>query len=227
MDSGTNRLLHFYRAMGVRELFIPPDIMERFRNEAPAQTVSASPRSLEELKRQWAGCTRCRLAEGRKHLVFGEGDPKARLMFVGEGPGRDEDLMGRPFVGAAGELLTKIIQAMGLDRTRVYITNIVKCRPPRNRTPFDDEIGACEPCLLSQIQLIQPEIICALGAPAAQTLLHTDAPISTMRGRFHDVDGIRLMPTYHPAYLLRTPAKKREVWEDVQLIMGALGLNAP
>jgi len=150
-------------------------------------------------------------------------------MFVGEGPGRDEDRLGRPFVGKAGELLTKIIRAMDLSREEVYITNVVKCRPPQNRTPFPKEIETCNPCLRNQIKMIRPKIICALGLAAAQTLLQSTAPISILRGRFHDMDVIKVMPTYHPAYLLRNPSKKKEVWDDMKQVMGALDLlkNTP
>ena len=167
-------------------------------------------------------CRRCELCKTRNRMVFGAGDPAARLMFVGEAPGFDEDKQGAPFVGAAGQLLTKIIQAMNLDRKQVYICNILKCRPPRNRNPQPGEVSACYPFLLRQIRVIQPEFICALGTFAAQTLLKTAEPISRLRGRFHDFQGIRLMPTFHPAYLLRNNDKKRDVWEDVKLLMKAM-----
>jgi DNA polymerase len=168
-------------------------------------------------------CRRCVLCRFRKHIVFGAGDPHARLVFVGEGPGRDEDLQGEPFVGAAGELLTRIIQAIKLTREQVYIGNIVKCRPPNNRNPHPEEIDACRPFLERQLAAIQPEFIVALGKVAAQSLLGTQQPISRLRGRFHDYHGIRLLPTYHPAYLLRNPEKKRDVWEDMKLLMGEYG----
>jgi DNA polymerase len=181
--------------------------------------------TLEDVRREIGNCRRCRLAEKRKHLVFGEGHSKARIVFVGEGPGYEEDKQGRPFVGAAGQLLTKIIDAMQLKRDQVYICNIIKCRPPKNRNPEPDEITTCFPFLERQIQAIQPDIICALGTFAAQTLLKTNVPISGLRGRFHQYGDTRVMPTYHPAYLLRNPAKKRDTWDDVQQIMKALGLK--
>jgi DNA polymerase len=150
--------------------------------------------------------------------VFGTGNPQAKLVFVGEAPGRDEDLQGEPFVGLAGQLLNKIIQAIQLGREQVYIGNIIKCRPPENRNPEPDEIMACEPFLIKQLQVIRPKLICALGAFAAQTLLKTEEKISSLRGKFHEYQGIPLMPTYHPAYLLRNPNRKREVWEDMKKI---------
>ena len=156
-------------------------------------------------------------------LVFGEGNPEADLVFVGEAPGADEDAQGRPFVGRAGQLLTKIIVAMGLKREEVYICNILKCRPPGNRNPQPEEIAACEPFLIRQLEAIRPRVICALGTFAAHTLLKSEAPISVLRGRFHSYQGIPLMPTYHPAYLLRNPGAKKQVWEDVQMIMKTLG----
>jgi uracil-DNA glycosylase family 4 len=180
------------------------------------------PAKLEEVRAELGDCTRCKLHGGRHHIVFGEGNPQADLIFVGEAPGGDEDRQGRPFVGRAGQLLTDIIKAMRLTRDAVYICNILKCRPPGNRNPEPDEITACEPFLLKQLQSIQPRVICALGKFAAQTLLKTDTAISLLRGRFHSYHGIRLMPTYHPAYLLRNPGAKKQVWEDVQMIMKEL-----
>lgn len=175
--------------------------------------------SLGAIRETIGDCRKCGLHRMRNHIVFGSGDPNAKLIFIGEGPGRDEDLRGEPFVGVAGELLTKIIHAIRLTREAVYICNIVKCRPPRNREPEADEIKACLPFLKQQIQAVRPEFIVTLGSTAARTLLETDQPISKLRGRFHDVDGIRLLPTYHPAYLLRKPEKKRDVWEDMKLLM--------
>src|SRR5262249_6627587 len=170
-------------------------------------------------------CQRCKLAPHRTNLVFGVGNPGARLVFVGEGPGADEDAQGEPFVGRAGQLLTEIItKGMRLRRDDVYIANVIKCRPPGNRNPEPDEVDACEPFLLRQVDLIKPEVIVALGKFAAQTLLRTKAPITQLRGRWFDYRGIRLMPTFHPAYLLRNPAEKRVVWQDIQQVMGALGL---
>ncbi len=174
--------------------------------------------SLEHVREILGECTRCRLHQGRKKIVFGQGNPHARLMFVGEGPGEDEDREGLAFVGKAGQLLTKIIAAIDLTRDDVYITNIVKCRPPKNREPEEDEIAACYPFLEQQIRAIRPSIICALGAPASKTLLKTRESISRLRGRFHDMNGMKVMPTYHPAYLLRNPSDKRLVWEDMKKI---------
>jgi uracil-DNA glycosylase len=187
--------------------------------------VGNSGDSFDVLLRDIAGCTQCALAKTRKKVVSGDGDPAAKLVFVGEAPGADEDQQGLPFVGRAGQLLTDIIRAMGLERKNVYICNILKCRPPGNRNPLPDEIRLCEPFLKRQLQLISPQIICALGAFAAKTLLKTETPITALRGRFHTYEGIPLMPTYHPAYLLRNPQAKRQVWEDIQLIMKEMGLN--
>lgn len=175
-------------------------------------------RSLGDIQREMGDCQRCKLGATRRNLVFGDGNPKARLVFVGEGPGADEDAQGLPFVGRAGQLLTRIIEAMGLKRSEVYICNIVKCRPPGNRNPETDEIKACEPFLIQQLETIKPQVICALGTFAAQTLLRTKVPISKLRGRFHLYQGIKLMPTFHPAFLLRNPHMKRAVWEDMQLV---------
>ena len=164
-------------------------------------------------------CQRCRLARSRKNIVFGCGNPKAKLVFVGEGPGFEEDQKGEPFVGAAGQLLTRIIEAIKLTRNQVYIGNVIKCRPPGNRNPEPDEIQSCFPFLQRQIAAIQPDFICALGACAAQTLLKSTTPISRLRGSFHEYKGIKVLPTYHPAYLLRNNDKKRDVWEDMKILM--------
>jgi DNA polymerase len=184
----------------------------------PAQTTER----LEDIRDDLGDCRRCNLAEGRTHIVFGEGRPQAELVFVGEGPGFEEDRSGRPFVGPAGQLLTRIIEAMHLSRDQVYICNVVKCRPPENRNPLPEEIAACRPFLERQLAAIQPKAILALGAVAARALLATDAPISTLRGRFHDYRAIKVMPTFHPSYLLRNPEQKRVVWEDVKKIMALL-----
>ncbi len=181
--------------------------------------------TLENIRLDLGNCRRCKLHADRKKIVFGAGDSHAKLVFVGEGPGYDEDVQGEPFVGAAGQLLTRIIEAMGLTRDNVYICNIIKCRPPKNRNPEQDEISACLPFLERQLKAIQPEFICALGNFAARTLLKTEKPISKLRGEFHRYMGIRVMPTFHPAYLLRSPGKKRDVWEDIQKIMGEMGLQ--
>jgi uracil-DNA glycosylase family 4 len=175
--------------------------------------------TLEDIAADLGDCRRCRLANERTCIVFGEGDPRAKLVFVGEGPGFEEDRQGKPFVGAAGQLLTRIIEAIKLSRSQVYICNIIKCRPPENRNPMPDEIKCCSPFLERQIAAIQPDFICALGTFAAQTLLQTATPISRLRGRFHQYRGIKVLPTYHPAYLLRNPDKKRDVWEDMKMLM--------
>jgi len=168
------------------------------------------------------GCRRCLLHQGRRHIVFGEGNPDAELMFVGEAPGQDEDIQGRPFVGRAGQLLTRIIEAMGFKREDVYIGNIIKCRPPNNRTPTLEEIASCGPYILKQIAIIKPKIVVALGAVAARALLNTDHSVTNLRGIFLDFEGGKLLATYHPAYLLRNPAAKREVWEDMKKVRDAL-----
>ena len=177
------------------------------------------PETLEQIRLDLGDCQRCRLARDRKNIVFGTGEPSAKLVFVGEGPGFEEDQQGEPFVGPAGQLLSKIIEAIHLTRTQVYICNIVKCRPPRNRNPQPDEIQTCFQFLDRQISAIQPDFICALGTIATQTLLSTATPISRLRGRFYDYKGIKLLPTYHPAFLLRNPERKREVWEDMKMLM--------
>jgi DNA polymerase len=179
--------------------------------------------TLEEIRTDLGDCKRCRLSEKRKNIVFGAGNSHARLMFVGEGPGYDEDQMGEPFVGAAGRLLTKIIEAINHTREQVYICNIIKCRPPGNRNPKSDEIEVCFPFLKRQIASVKPDIICALGTFAAQTLLETKSPISKLRGSFYDYMGSKVLPTYHPAYLLRNPEKKRDVWEDMKKLMKIMG----
>lgn len=184
--------------------------------------------ALHSLSLEAADCRQCPLAQTRKNVVFGEGSLSAQVVFVGEAPGADEDMQGRPFVGRAGQLLTDIIvKGMKLARKDVYICNILKCRPPGNRNPLPEEIHQCEPFLKKQLQLIRPRVICALGKFAAQTLLKTETPITALRGRFHDYEGIKLMPTYHPAYLLRNPSAKKQVWEDVQRIMKEVGLGGP
>jgi DNA polymerase len=177
---------------------------------------------LRVIREEIGDCTRCKLHSGRTNLVFGVGNPEARLMFVGEGPGADEDAQGEPFVGRAGQLLTQIIKAMGFAREEVYIANVVKCRPPGNRNPEPDEIAQCVPFLHAQIAAIRPRVIVALGKFAAQTLLRTETPISRLRGQFHRIDDVDVMPTFHPSYLLRNPAAKREVWEDMKMVMKKL-----
>ncbi|MEK7702467.1 MAG: uracil-DNA glycosylase [Nitrospirota bacterium] len=180
--------------------------------------------SLENVSVELGNCQRCKLAPTRTHIVFGSGNPKAKLMFVGEAPGADEDAQGMPFVGRAGQLLTKMIIAMGLSREEVYIANIVKCRPPNNRPPEKDEIATCQPFLMKQIEAISPEVVCALGTFSAQTLLSSDARISDLRGQFFELKGtnVKVLPTFHPAYLLRSPGEKKKTWEDLQKIMAVL-----
>jgi DNA polymerase len=178
--------------------------------------------TLEELRAALTDCRRCKLCAGRTQVVFGVGNPNADLMFIGEGPGRDEDLQGEPFVGRAGQLLTDIItKGMGLKRSDVYIANVVKCRPPENRNPEPDEVAACEPFLRKQIEFVRPEIIVAMGKFAVQALLQTKVPITKLRGHWHRYQGIKLMPTFHPAYLLRNPGDKKLVWEDIKKVIEA------
>jgi len=180
-------------------------------------------KTLEELREAIGDCQRCKLSSGRTHLVFGVGNPKAKVMFVGEGPGRDEDLKGEPFVGRAGQLLTDIItKGMGMKRADVYIANVIKCRPPENRNPESDEIESCEPFLVRQIELIKPRVVVALGKFAVQLLLKSKVPIMRLRGEWHTYHGIKLMPTLHPAYLLRSPGDKKLVWQDIQKVLQEL-----
>lgn len=195
--------------------------------DAAPSSASLPYSSLQELAGFIGECDRCKLSKGRKNIVFGEGNPRARLVFVGEAPGMEEDITGKPFVGQAGKLLTDIIKAMGLTRAEVYICNIVKCHPPRNRDPEPDEIATCLPFLRAQISLIQPEVICTLGRISLQSLVDKGLKITGDRGRWRSFMDIPLMPTYHPAYLLRYPQAKRQVWEDVQGIMQELGLKDP
>lgn len=202
--------------------FIPSPSSESINDLKEPTTGEDKRVDLESIRTELGECSRCRVGKTRTNLVFGTGNKNADLVFVGEAPGYDEDQQGEPFVGKAGQLLTKIIEAINLKREDVYICNVLKCRPPQNRNPLPEEIEACEPFLIKQIMAIKPKIICALGKFAAQTLLKSEAPISTMRGRFHNYHGVPLMPTYHPAFLLRNPKMKREVWEDVQLIQKVL-----
>jgi DNA polymerase len=192
---------------------------------APPQADHAN--ALRLIREDIGECTRCALHEGRNKIVFADGDPNARLMFVGEGPGADEDAQGLPFVGRAGQLLNNMISAMGLKREEVYIANVVKCRPPGNRTPEPDEANTCSPFLFRQIDAVRPEVIVALGATAATYLLGQRQPLAGLRGRMHSMRGTRLIVTYHPAYLLRDPRQKKEAWADLQIAMRELGLKAP
>jgi uracil-DNA glycosylase family 4 len=189
------------------------DLLERVEND-----------SLLRIREDIGECTRCRLHKTRRHIVFADGHPQAQLVFVGEGPGADEDATGIPFVGRAGKLLTQMIQAMGLQREDVYICNVVKCRPPENRQPQPDEVATCGPYLVRQLEVVNPKVIVCLGATAAQTLLETTTGISKFRGQWQDFRGKKLLATYHPAYLLRNPAAKGEVWKDLQKVMAELGL---
>jgi DNA polymerase len=204
--------------------------VERTGPRVAAEDLFADPgvrdaATLEALRTAIGDCQRCKLAQHRTHIVFGVGNPTAELVFVGEAPGHDEDRQGEPFVGRAGQLLTDIIvKGMRLRREDVYIANIIKCRPPQNRNPEADEIAACEPFLIRQLEILRPRVIVALGSFAAQALLRTRTPISRLRGIWADYHGIPLMPTFHPAYLLRTPSDKRIVWQDIQAVMEKLGI---
>jgi uracil-DNA glycosylase len=191
----------------------------------PLATLSTGqPQTLAAIRADIGDCTRCKLHTlGRRQIVFGVGNPQADLMFVGEAPGADEDVQGEPFVGRAGQLLTKIIEAIGLKREDVYIANVIKCRPPQNRNPEQDEVDTCEPFLFQQIDVIKPKVVVALGTFAARALLRTLDPISRLRGRVFEYRGAKLIPTFHPAYLLRNPSSKREVWEDMKLVRSLLG----
>ncbi len=193
---------------------------------AAAETVDRA-QLLQAVREELGDCQRCRLAKGRRKIVFGQGDPGARLMFVGEAPGADEDAQGLAFVGKAGQLLTRIIVAIGLKREDVFIANVIKCRPPENRNPEADEILSCQPFLEAQIQAIRPKVIVALGKFAGQWLLKTAEPISRIRGRIGDYQGIAAIPTFHPAYLLRNPSSKKQVWEDMQLVERLLAEAEP
>lgn len=208
------------RSRPARALTQPSDLAADLRTDSPVD-------SLEAIAAELSGCTRCKLCEKRKNIVFGEGNPSASLVFVGEGPGEQEDLQGRPFVGKAGQLLDRMIEAMGLTRGQVYICNVVKCRPPGNRNPEPDEIQSCDPFLYRQLDAIRPKVVVALGKFAAQTLLETQTPISKLRGRFYEYRGAKLMPTFHPAYLLRNPDGKREAWADLQQVASELGIQIP
>jgi len=199
---------------------------------APPQAAAAVPfaersAALQLIREDIGDCTRCALHKGRNKLVFGDGSPAARLMFVGEGPGADEDAQGIPFVGKAGQLLNNMIAAMGLKREEVYIANVVKCRPPGNRTPEPEEGNTCSPFLFRQIDVVRPQVIVALGATAATYLLGQRQPLAGLRGRVHAFRGMQLIITYHPAYLLRDPRQKKEAWADLQIAMRELGLKAP
>jgi uracil-DNA glycosylase family 4 len=194
----------------------------------PESAFADPAQGLRAIREDIGDCTRCRLAkQGRKQIVFGVGNPRAELMFIGEAPGADEDQQGEPFVGRAGQLLNNMIKAMGLRREDIYIANIIKCRPPGNRTPERDECETCSPFLMRQIATIRPKVLVALGAVAAKTLLAINAPMSELRGKWYDFRGTKLAVTYHPAFLLRDPRQKKEAWKDLQMVMKDLGLVAP
>lgn len=196
--------------------------------EPDASPAGVAGTGLTVLREEVITCIKCdALAQSRKSVVFGSGNPHAELVFVGEAPGFDEDAQGLPFVGKAGQLLTKIIEAMGLKRSDVFICNVLKCRPPGNRNPLPDEILNCKPYLMKQLEAIRPKVICALGNFAAQVLLKSEFSISELRGKFYELEGMKILPTFHPAYLLRNPAEKKKVWADMQLIMKELGLPIP
>ncbi|HEY6931062.1 MAG TPA: uracil-DNA glycosylase [Thermoanaerobaculia bacterium] len=204
--------LEFFRDLGVKDFF------RESRSGAVPTLVPGSMPDLGSLAQFLEGCPRCKLAQARTHLVFGQGNARAELMFVGEAPGRDEDEQGLAFVGRAGQLLTKIIEAIGRTREDVFICNVLKCRPPNNRNPESDEVASCMPFLEEQIRLVSPKVIVTLGTFAAQAVLGTDEPISRLRGRWQASRGIRVMPTFHPAFLLRTPDRKKDVWEDMKKV---------
>jgi uracil-DNA glycosylase len=211
------------KAKAVAVVSAPADVATR-----PESTVSDPAQALLAIREDLGDCTRCRLhKQGRKQIVFGVGNPRAELMFIGEAPGADEDTQGEPFVGRAGQLLNNMIKAMGLCREDIYIANIIKCRPPGNRTPERDECETCSPFLMRQIATIKPKVLVALGAVAAKTLLAINAPMSELRGHWYDFRGTKLAVTYHPAFLLRDPRQKKEAWKDLQMVMKELGLKAP
>ncbi len=232
--------VNYYRDMGIHDFYRRP--VERSAEpalqatepkpapsepdiEEPLPVIQDKPAALRAIREDIGDCTRCRLYKGRKNIVFGVGNVNAELMFVGEGPGADEDEQGEPFVGRAGQLLNNMIAAMGLKREDVYIANVVKCRPPGNRTPEKDECDTCSPFLMRQIGVIQPKVIVALGAVAAKNLLAMNDSMANLRGRWYDFRGAKLAVTYHPAYLLRDPRQKKEAWKDLQMVMKYLGLK--
>ena len=198
----TRRLLEAQRDMGIREFWVRPDAWDPWK----------------VLRREVEGCRKCQLWRSRRRVVFGAGDTEAGIMFVGEAPGEEEDLRGEPFVGAAGELLTRMIRAIRMERREVYIANVLKCRPPGNRDPLPEEIEACKPYLFRQIELVKPKVICALGRIAGGTLLGTSLPLSRLRGKVHFALGTKVVVTFHPAALLRNPGWKRQAWEDMKLL---------
>jgi DNA polymerase len=237
--------VNYYRDMGIHDFYrrpvnpasesVPPEheLAEAVMAgpyislfDSPPPATQDKPAALKTIREDIGDCTRCRLHKGRTNLVFGVGNVNADIMFIGEGPGADEDAQGEPFVGRAGQLLNNMIAAMGIRREDVYIANVVKCRPPGNRTPERDECDTCSPFLLRQIAVIQPKVIVALGAVAAKNLLAVNDSMANLRGRWYDFRGVRLLVTYHPAFLLRDPRQKKEAWKDLQMVMKFLGLKA-
>src|SRR5215831_1231024 len=232
----------YYKDMGIHDFYRRPveegaelalqplaDDMPKDSDSPPAlpPVINDKPSALKLIRADIGDCTRCRLHKGRTNLVFGVGNVNAELMFVGEGPGADEDQQGEPFVGRAGQLLNNMISAMGLRREDVYIANVIKCRPPGNRTPERDECETCSPFLMRQIDVIRPQVIVALGAVAAKNLLGLNESMANLRGRFYDFRGTKLAVTYHPAFLLRDPRQKKEAWKDLQMVMKEMGLAVP
>ncbi len=224
-------VLHEMKRSGVTHVDVNPETVKELltlprKQFAPSKTDNTT--ELKQIHARANACTKCgELARCRTNVVFGVGNPASEIMFIGEAPGRDEDIKGEPFVGRAGQLLSKIIQAMGYERSDVYIANVLKCRPPENRTPVPEEIQNCLPYLLSQIELIQPKVIVALGAVALRALLDVHLGITKMRGNWYNFRGIPIMPTFHPAYLLRNPNAKRDVWQDMQDVLAKLGKKPP
>jgi uracil-DNA glycosylase family 4 len=247
LDTETRRAIadriRYYNELGIYDFYrqpvqaisLEPAIADKSVRATPAPmnpmkiAASSDPvAALRQVREDIGDCTRCRLhKQGRKQIVFGVGNPRADLMFIGDAPGADEDDKGEPVVGRAGQLLTNMIKAMGLSREEVYIANIIKCRPPGNRTPERDECETCSPFLMRQIETVAPKAIVALGAVAAKTLLAINAPMSELRGRWYDFRGTKLAVTYHPAFLLRDPRQKKETWKDLQMVMKDLGLTPP
>jgi uracil-DNA glycosylase len=233
--------LKYYKEMGIHDFYRRPveegvelelqtaveAIPMKSQTSVALPVIGDKPSALKLIREDIGDCTRCRLHKGRTNLVFGVGNVNADLMFIGEGPGADEDAQGEPFVGRAGQLLNNMISAMGLKREDVYIANVVKCRPPSNRTPEKDECDTCSPFLMRQIDVIKPKVIVALGAVAAKNLLAVSDSMANLRGRWYDFRNSKLLVTYHPAYLLRDPRQKKETWKDLQMAMKYLGLNPP
>ena len=218
--------VRYLQRLGVTDLplMLPSPRIASQGTNPPESAAFSGATQLAELEASVRDCQACRLHEGRRQVVFGTGNTDADLVFVGEAPGHEEDVQGEPFVGRAGQLLTRIIQAIGLTREDVYILNVIKCRPPQNRNPQPDEVAACRPIIDKQLACLKPRVICALGTFAAQALLRSDERISRLRGRFHPMGDILVRPTFHPAYLLRNPQEKRKVWQDMQDIQRELGL---